>query len=234
MSIADDIAALDAGALVEFFELDLTPIDAAAPVKYFHAGTNELRRAVVWQGVSYDAYPVEASDFEWNGKGRLPRPKLTVANVTGLISGLVLQYQDMLGARVTRRRTLVKYLDAVNFPGAVNPTADPQQYLPDEVYFIDRKSSETKIAVQFELAAAFDVTNVQLPLRQVIENVCTWRYRGAECGYTGGPVADANDNPTSDPTKDVCGHRVVSCKLRFGATDPLPYGGFPGAGLVRQ
>ncbi len=234
MSIADDISALDVGALVEMFELDLTPIATTAPVEYFHAGTNDLRGTVVWQGIDYAPFPIEATGFQWEGKGQLPRPKITVANVTGLISGYIQQYQDMLGARVTRRRTLVKYLDAVNFSGGVNPTADPTQAMPDEIYYIDRKAAETKEGVQFELAAAFDLANVELPLRQIIENVCPWLYRGAECGYAGGPVADINDVPTTDPTLDACGKRIVSCKLRWGATSPLPYGGFPGAGLVRQ
>jgi len=53
------------------------------------------------------------------------------------------------------------------------------------------------------------------------------------CGYTGPAVADANDVPTTDPSRDQCGGRVGSCKLRFGADKPLPYGGFPAAGLVR-
>jgi phage-related protein len=31
----------------------------------------------------------------------------------------------------------------------------------------------------------------------------------------------------------VCGKRVESCKLRFGATAELPFGSYPGAGLVQ-
>jgi lambda family phage minor tail protein L len=46
-------------------------------------------------------------------------------------------------------------------------------------------------------------------------------------------VADANDAATSDSTKDVCGKRLTSCKLRFGQNNPLPYGGFPAAALTR-
>jgi hypothetical protein len=38
------------------------------------------------------------------------------------------------------------------------------------------------------------LVGVVLPRRQIIANVCQWKYRGAECGYTGPPVADANDN----------------------------------------
>jgi lambda family phage minor tail protein L len=72
-----------------------------------------------------------------------------------------------------------------------------------------------------------------LPRRQVVQNVCAWRYRSAECGYTGGAVADINDQPTTDPARDQCGKRLASCKLRFGQYAELPFGGFPAAGLIR-
>lgn len=71
-----------------------------------------------------------------------------------------------------------------------------------------------------------------LPRRQIIPNICWWAYRGADCQYTGGPVARADDTATSDPQLDDCGKRLASCKLRFGAFAPLPFGGFPGAGRI--
>lgn len=66
-------------------------------------------------------------------------------------------------------------------------------------------------------------------------NICPWGYRSPECGYTGGPVAKADDTPTSDPALDDCSHRVSGCRLRFGS-DPagLPFGGMPAAALVRS
>lgn len=68
-----------------------------------------------------------------------------------------------------------------------------------------------------------------------MSNVCPWAYRGPECGYTGGPVADVNDEATSNPALDDCSKRVSGCRLRFGS-DPagLPYGGFAAAGLTRS
>lgn len=118
-----------------------------------------------------------------------------------------------------------------------NPTADPNEHFLDEIWFIERKVSETKEVVEFELTTAIDLNGEQLPGRQVIAGVCGWLirggYRGPFCGYTGPAVADANDVPTTDPSRDQCGGRVRSCKLRFGADKPLPYGGFPAAGLLR-
>lgn len=112
--------------------------------------------------------------------------------------------------------------------GPSNPTADPNQYLSRDVWVVDRKSSENRVVIEFELAAPIDVAGVMLPRRQVVANVCAWRYRSAECGYAGGPVADRDDNPTTNPALDACGKRLASCKLRFGQTGVLPFGGFPG------
>lgn len=228
MSVREDIQKLAPGAIVELYEVHVD-----AEVFRFHSGTNELGSDVVWQGSTYTRFPIDASGFELRGSGTLPRPKVSVANVTGLIGALVRENNDLVGCKFIRRRTFVQYLDAVNFAGGVNPTADPNAALPDEVYFIDRKATENAVVVEFELAAAMDVHGVKLPRRQVIQNVCTWGYRSAECGYAGGAVADINDQATSDLNADQCGKRLGSCKLRFGAFAELPFGGFPAAGLIR-
>jgi len=226
-----DLMASAPGSVVELFELNATSIGGA--INRFHAGTNELRQPVTWQGLVYQPMPIEASGFEFTGRGQFPRPSLRVANVTGLLGALVRSYQDLIGAKVTRRRTLVKYLDAVNFPGGVNPAADPNTHLPDDIYYVDRKSLENKVLIEFELAAACDVAGVQLPRRYIVQNVCPWLYRGAECSYTGASYFDTNDQPVGSPALDVCGKRLSSCKARFGQYAELPFGGYPAAGLVR-
>lgn len=231
MTITADLQSLEPGRIVELFELDATP--AGGSVMRFHNGLNELGANVTWDGNIYTAFPIEATGFEFSGRGQLPRPVLRVANVTGLLGALVRTYQDLLGCRLVRKRTLVKYLDAVNFPGGVNPAADPTAALPDDIYFIDRKASESKTLIEFELSAAFDVAGVQLPRRFVVQNVCQWAYRGPECGYTGTTYLDAADAPVGTLAADSCGKRLASCKARFGEHAELPFGGFPAAGLVR-
>ena len=230
-TITVEIQKLEPSAIVEMFELDGTAF--GGEVMRFHAGTNKLNQNVVWQGNSYTPFPLQASGFDYSGNGQLPRPKMTVSNVTGAITLLVLTYDDLLGAKVTRKRTLAKYLDAVNFPGGVNPTADPTAEFVDEIFFIDRKVTENRELVEFELAAAFDVAGVKLPRRQIIQNVCTWKYRSGECGYTGTAYFNADDQTVANAGLDVCGKRLSSCKVRFGATEPLPFGSFPAAGLTR-
>ncbi len=124
-----------------------------------------------------------------------------------------------------------------NLDDGRNPTADPNEHFPDEIWFIERKVAETKEMVEFELATAIDLNGEVLPGRQIMSNVCTWLlrggYRGPYCSYTGPAYFDINDNPVSDPGQDVCAGLVRSCKRRFGENNELPYGGFPAAGLVR-
>ncbi|MCC7413312.1 MAG: phage minor tail protein L [Gammaproteobacteria bacterium] len=227
---AQDLQSLDAGAIVDLFELDPTLLGGT--IVRWHADVNELGGDVVWQGQTYARLPIEASGFEWSGRGPLPRPTLRVANVSGLAGALARSYQDLVGAKVIRRRTLRRYLDAVNFADG-NPSADPAVHMPDEVYYVHRKAAETKVLLEFELAAAWDVHGVQLPRRQVIANICPWRYRGPECGYTGTKYFTAFDVTTTSAGDDVCGKRLASCRARFGKHAELPFGGFPGAGLVR-
>lgn len=235
--IQGDIQKLSPGALMEFFVVDMAPIGGG--LARFHAGTNELRQAVLWQGFEYAFWPVKADGFEVNGRGQAPRPKITIANVDGTISALNLQFQDLVGAKVVRKRTFARYLDGT-------PQADPTAEFPDDVFWIERKVRDDGETVEYELASIWDVEGVMLPRRQVIANCCAWQYRrwdaaagawdysqAGDCGYNGAALFDAGDAPTADPAQDVCGKRLSSCKARFGQYAELPYGGFPAAGRIR-
>ena len=225
-----DVQSLAPGALVELFTLDATP--KGGSLLRWSNDVNALGNDIVFSGNSYSRFPVEANGFEKTGTGSLPRPTLRVANVSGLVSAMIAQLDGLVGCKVTRTRIFSKYLDAVNFPGGVNPLADPNAAFTPEVWYIDRKASENGIFVEFELAAAFDVSGVLLPRRQCIQNVCTWQYRSAECGYTGTQYFDRLDKPAT-LANDACGKRLQSCELRFGVNAELPFGGFPAVGLIR-
>lgn len=233
MSVISDIQLLEPGSLIEVFELDGTVVGGG--FLRFH-GYPETP-SIWWQGLEYAPWPIQATGFERTGQQQ-PVPTISVGNVDGSITSICLAFDDMLGMKVTRRRTFAKYLDAVNFPGGVNASADPTQHMPDEIWYVERKASESRQMVQFELSSALNFASKQLPGRQIIANSCLWTtiggYRGPYCGYAGPPVAQADDTPTSTMALDKCGGRVASCKLRFGATNPLPFGGAPGAGLVRS
>ena len=227
--VSQEIQNLSPSAVIEMFVLEIGASENEWV--YFHAGTNQLYKDIVWQGQTYMALPIEATGFDISTQGTLPRPKLTIANIQGLFSSLIRQYDDLIGARIVRKRTFAKYMDAVNFPDG-NPTADPNVAFPDDIWYIDKKEQETKYTIQWELASAFDLQGVQLPRRQIIQNYCQWIYRSGECGYDG-PYFDINDQPCSVKKDDKCAKKLSSCQVRFAAVSGgkpvLPFGGFPGA-----
>jgi len=206
--IAADIQTLSPSSIIELYVLDCTALGGS--VFRFHNGTNHLQQNIVWQGETYTRFPIEVTGFEMTGQGQLPRPTVKVSNVLSAITTILMNNNDLLDAKFTRKRTLQKYLDAVNFAGGVNPTADPAAYFADDVYWVDRKSMEDRDQVQFELASAADLQGTQLPKRVVTQNICAWIYRGVECGYTGIPLWDEKDNTIPLPPASAAGQTLIA------------------------
>lgn len=127
--------------------------------------------------------------------------------------------QAEVGAEDT---TYQPILDTYN----ANPTADPNQFIPDDLWYVERKVTENRYIIEFELSSAFDLMGQQLPNRQIIQNSCSWKYRSTECGWTGANY-DKNNAP-STLANDACAKTLAACKVRF-ATQPIRFGGFPGA-----
>ena len=233
-SAYEELAKLNPSAIIELFEVHLdNTLHGSTDVYRFHAGANaDIDGNVVFNGNTYTRIPVKADGFEFTNTGTLPRPTLTISNLDGTITTLLLLVNattagnDLGGAEVRRIRTLKKFLDG-------EATADPNAKFPDERWYVDRKANESRDSVAFELASKFDLAGQKLPKRQVVANVCQWVYRSSECSYAGTDYYDVNGNEVDTEAEDVCGKRVASCKLRFGNTAELPFGSFPGAGLTK-
>ena len=233
-STYEELAVIAPSAIIELFELQLdATLHGSSDVYRFHNGANaNVTGNIVWNGNAYTRLPVKAEGFEYSNTGTLPRPTLTIANLDGNMTAILLLVNattagnDLGGATVKRIRTLKKYLDG-------EAGADPHAKFPDEIWYVDRKASETRDAVSFELASKFDLAGVMIPKRQLIANICQWQYRSTECGYTGSNYWDVNDDTVGVLAEDRCGKRLSSCKLRFGETAELPFGSFPSSGLTQ-
>jgi lambda family phage minor tail protein L len=174
-AIVSNLQNTNPSAIIELFTLQLdNDLHGATTVYRFHAGSSLKENGeIVWAGNSYQRFPIKAEGFAFR-QGQLPRPTLTVSNALGTITAILLNVNtttagnDLTGATVTRIRTLAKFLDAVNFPGDINPygTPDPTAEFPQEIYKIDRKSAENRDVVQFELASVFDLAGIRAPNRQ--------------------------------------------------------------------
>ena len=169
---------INPSAIIELFTLQLsTALHGENTIYRFHAGSNlNANGKIVWAGNEYLRFPVQASGFAFQ-KGQLPRPKLIISNATGLISSILLSVNetttrnDLKGATVTRIRTLAKFIDAVNFADGTNATEDSTAEFPQEIYSIDRKATESREVVEFELAAPTDLAGVRIPGRQATRSI---------------------------------------------------------------
>ena len=172
-AVFSNLQSINPSAIIELFTLQLnTALHGANTIYRFHSGSNlNANGKIVWDANEYLRFPIQATGFAFQ-KGQLPRPKISISNATNLISAILLNVNettagnDLTGATVTRIRTLAKFIDAANFADGTNATADPNAEFPKEIYSIDRKATETREVVEFELAAPTDLAGVRIPKRQ--------------------------------------------------------------------
>tara|TARA_R100000734_G_scaffold4552_1_gene4065 strand:- start:398 stop:967 length:570 start_codon:yes stop_codon:yes gene_type:complete len=176
--VFDEIQSINPSPIIELFELQLNnALHGASTIHRFHAGSNlNANGQIVWAGNSYLRFPVEATGFSYK-RGQLPRPQLRISNALGTMSAILLSVNqtttgnDLTGATVTRITTMAKFLDAVNFSGNSNPTADPTAEFDREIYLVDRKSTENRDIVELELAQVWDMAGIKAPKRQCTRSI---------------------------------------------------------------
>tara|TARA_A100000172_G_C3017728_1_gene102062 strand:- start:300 stop:896 length:597 start_codon:yes stop_codon:yes gene_type:complete len=185
--VVSNLQDVNPSSIIELFTLQLktslhgsnTSPSGETNIYRFHNGTSlKDNGEIVWQGNSYLRFPIQAKGFSFQ-KGQLPRPKLTISNATGFMSDILNNVNignpgnDLTGSVLTRIRTLAKFIDAANFTGGVNifGTPDPNSEFPKEIYYVDRKSTENRLIVEFELAAVFDIAGIRGPKRACTRDI---------------------------------------------------------------
>ena len=161
--------AINPGSLIELFELTTdAALHGSATTYRFHAGTNEINNGnIIWDGNTYIAIPLEADGFKY-ANGQLPRPTLTISNVTNVITAILLNVNqvtpgnDLTGAVVKRRTTLARFLDAANFdPVATTTTTTTTVADPSDAETV----TYTVTVVQDSYGAnVFAINGVQKPV----------------------------------------------------------------------
>ena len=173
--VFSEVQKINPSAIIELFTLQLdSSLHGANTIYRFHAGSSlNANGQIVWAGNAYLRFPIQATGFAYQ-RGQIPRPKISISNALGTISAILLTVNqtttgnDLTGATVTRIRTMARFLDAANFSGGTNPlgTPDPTAEFKREIYKIDRKSTENREVVEFELAGSIDMAGVRAPKRQ--------------------------------------------------------------------
>ena len=172
---------LEPDTIIELFEVDLGEEDG---FYYFHPGKNGTKD-IIFNKRTYYSLPIEADGYEVRGDGQLPRPKLTIANAQGVFSDIIKKRGDLVGKEVIRKRVYLKFLDNENFPNNINPFGipDPESRFDDDIYKINKKITENKYVIEFELVSPLELEDVKVPARVMIAGYCPWKYRGDGCLY---------------------------------------------------
>ena len=242
-SLRYEMSNLTPSAVLTFFEMDfnellknsapdkkLASVQPSNKVDYgdgvlrFHNNANIFNSYIIWRGYQYFPAPINAEGFEVTSRGTLPRPTLSIASQSkdgvdqiSLLRHEIRSFGDLVGTKVTRRKTYAKYLDKENFSPAPLPDEsvsprdlqqlpegyepDPYAEMPPDVYFIERKINENKMILSYQLSSVLDLEGYKLPKRVIISDKCMWQYRGIGCWYqhpTALEVPDGDDSNGSD------------------------------------
>jgi lambda family phage minor tail protein L len=245
MSLEEESQLLSPDPIVELFKFDATNLGGG--VYYFCSGTPD-DPVLYWQSKPYVPLPIIGSGWEMSTQGSLPTPTLKISNISYLMSAIIADVGDPLGAEVTRYVTFEKYLDGES-------EASPTEHYTEDVYYVERKVSQNAEFVEFELRASVDLEGRMLPARVMVRNYCNHKYRHfnkvtglfvyGSCPYGGsdssrgpdpeGPFFDTSGVKTDEPSEDVCGKRLSDCKIRFEPLGvALPFWGFPGLDRIRR
>jgi lambda family phage minor tail protein L len=164
-------------------------------VNLFNISNDENGR-ILWKNEYFYPFPIHSEGFDLTTLGARPTPKVFIANTSpdqsynSFYKYIRMQIQslgDIAGSKFTRIKTFLKYLHQNNFSGNVNPYSTDSSIieveLPKDIYYIDRKTSENSVMLEYSLVSALDIENLTLPNRTIFSKRCPFSYRGEGCLY---------------------------------------------------
>lgn len=153
---------------------------------------------IVYDSVTYTRFPISHEFVGENNQGQIDQVKVRLANVSRLIQAYLEEY-DFRGKKVIIRMVWKDQL------------SDPDAYM-DDIFYVDSYTADQN-NVEFTLTTKFDVLAVDLPARRYARNHCSWKFKSAQCGYTGG---ETTCNKTQQRCKELANYQ------RFGAFPSVP------------
>lgn len=226
---------LDVGEEVELYEIDFNP--AGFPFILTFTPSDGEGKSIWFRDNEYMPRPIMVSGFEKSSDDAPPEPTLSLGNIDKLGNTLLKDYNDCLGAKVTRIVTYTRFLQK-NDDGTANPTYDPYSMQLPEVWYVEQKVGNTPMVVTWRLRSVLDLYGKKVPARLVLKDVCMRAYRvwngtsfsyamKKACPYAGSAYFDRNGDATTDPSEDECSKDFKGCARRF-PNEALPGWFFPG------
>lgn len=102
MITADD-QKLEPGDLIQLLELDGEA--RGMGILRYHA--HQLNGPIFWKGQIYQPRPFEVGGFGRGTEGNTSTPMLKLGNLDGVITALCVQFQHLVGIKVTDRKSVV-------------------------------------------------------------------------------------------------------------------------------
>lgn len=209
-NLSKQMLAINPDTIIELYEIDFSNLQAnmellndlensnyGSEARYRFCAMINGTNPIYWNNQAYQPLPIEVEGFEKTGDGRLPRPKLRIANPDGLLSVIVKTNKDFSNCKVIRKRTYARFLDETNYlnrntnseglTSFGNP--DPNSFFDDDIFYINKKNLEDSTVIEFELVSALELEDAELPARIIMSSYCNWTYRcSVGCGYKGLPI----------------------------------------------
>jgi lambda family phage minor tail protein L len=109
--VAESLLDLQPTAILELFRVFPDKVNKPTLFLGFHGGSI-FDKSITWQGIQYLPLAMEGEGFDIFGDGKLARPKLRVVNKDYIITNFLQNYNDLVNAKIVRKRVSVKYLDS--------------------------------------------------------------------------------------------------------------------------
>ena len=215
---------LNPGDEVQLFKLSNFNSDSPGDTLYFSNSSG-----VVFDSVSYIPLDCEIEGLGRNSDGSSAQPRFTITdndiNGKGLITDLILLYDNMEGATVEYGTILKMYLDS-------ETTANRAGYeLQDILYVLQVPKMVPTQQIEFTLTTSLGLVE-SVTIGRRASPRCTYVFRKEGCNYAGTKMFDVYGNRTIDPKKVGCGKGISDCRRYFGAGSALPFGGEAGLSFL--
>ncbi len=149
----------------------------------------------------YTPFSFEMGDLTVGNNGSVPECEVKASNVMRVLQTIIEQFAGVVGANL--------YLYAVN---TANPSGEAELAI---AFTVKQTICDTKL-VTFKLGASSPLRRL-FPVHMYRPNFCAWRYKSAQCSYTG--------------TMPTCSHTIdgaTGCQAHFPNKGFLPALLFPG------
>ncbi len=243
--VAQEALSLNPSAIIDLFEIKDFSSDIGT--LYFTSSIKGLNddgsviidpKNITFAGKTYQAIPVQFSGGEVSATGPIAEPMISLflfgdgENATQSPLLAAMEEADYFhGKPIIHRRTFAKFLGS----SSNEDMAQVQKWYINIINF----DTGTGI-VQFTLRHDISFKRGVVPARKALRNICPFTYRYWEnerfiypdspCDYRGSKCFDENGNQVSNPSQDVCSHRIDTGASPRGCTN---CGAMPGVEKLR-